>query len=116
MLGKPYVLSEESPSKGFDCSGLVYYCLRTCGVSTGRYNAAGFSNVGGWTYIGSIGELAAGDLVFFNSPTSANVNHAGIYVGGGRFVHASSSKGTVLTSSIGTNYWTTYFINGRRVF
>lgn len=116
MLGKPYVLSEESPSKGFDCSGLVYYCLRTCGVSTGRYNSTGFSNVSGWGYVGSTGELVKGDLVFFNSPSSSSVNHTGIYIGGGRFIHASSSKGTVLTSSIGTNYWTTYFVNGRRVF
>ena len=54
--------------------------------------------------------------MFFNSPSSSNVNHAGIYIGGGRFVHASSSKGQVLISSIGTNYWTTYFVNGRRVF
>lgn len=116
MLGKPYSWSDESPSKGFDCSGLVYFCLRTCGVSTSRYSASGFSNVSGWGYVGSTGELQAGDLVFFKSDSSSSVNHTGIFIGGGRFIHASSSAGKVLTSSIGTDYWTRNFINGRRVF
>ena len=116
MLGKPYSWSQENPSKGFDCSGLVYFCLRTCGVSTSRYSAAGFSNVGGWGYVGSIGELQAGDLLFFKSDSSSSVNHTGIYAGGGTFVHASSSSGCVRTSSINTDYWTRNFVNGRRVF
>ncbi len=116
MLDKPYSWGDESPSKGFDCSGLVYFCLRTCGVSTSRYSASGFSQVSGWGYVGSASELAAGDLVFFKSDSSSGVNHTGIYIGGGRFIHASSSAGRVLTSSIGTAYWTRNFINGRRVF
>ncbi|MEG1755081.1 MAG: peptidoglycan-binding protein, partial [Clostridia bacterium] len=67
MLGKPYNWSQESPSKGFDCSGLVYYSLRTCGVSTSRYSASGFSSVGGWGNIESIDGLSKGDLVFFKN-------------------------------------------------
>lgn len=116
MLGKPYAWSEESPDKGFDCSGLVYFSLRTCGVSTSRYSALGFSNVSGWGYVGSIGELVKGDLLFFKSDTSDSVNHTGIYCGGGKFVHASSSSGEVRYSSVSTDYWTRNFINGRRVF
>lgn len=116
QVDKPYSWGEESPSKGFDCSGLVYFSLRTCGVSTSRYNASGFSQVSKWSYIGSTSDLSAGDLVFFKNDSSSNVSHAGIYIGGGRFVHASSSAGRVLISSIGTAYWTRNFINGRRVF
>ncbi len=116
MLGKPYSWSEESPSKGFDCSGLVYFSLRTCGVSTSRYSAAGFSSVSKWTEITSISDLQKGDLVFFKNDTSSNVSHTGIYAGGGKFIHASSSSGKVITSSISTAYWTRNFINGRRVF
>ncbi|MEG1755082.1 MAG: hypothetical protein RR297_02985 [Clostridia bacterium] len=37
-------------------------------------------------------------------------------MGGGQFVHASSSSGKVITSRIGTSYWTRNFVNGRRVF
>ena len=116
MIGKPYAWSEESPSKGFDCSGLVYFSLRTCGVSTSRYSASGFSSVSGWGYVGSIDELQAGDLVFFKSDSSDSVNHTGIYCGGSKFVHASSSSGQVRYSSIHTDYWVRNFINGRRVF
>ena len=116
MLGKPYSWSEESPAKGFDCSGLVYFSLRTCGVSTSRYSAAGFSSVSKWGEITSIGDLQKGDLVFFKNDTSSNVSHTGIYAGGGKFIHASSSSGKVITSSISTAYWTRNFVNGRRVF
>ena len=116
MLGKPYSWSEESPSKGFDCSGLVYFCLRTCGVSTSRYSAAGFSSVSKWAEITSTGDLQKGDLVFFKNDTSDRVSHTGIYIGGGKFIHASSSSGKVITSSISTSYWTRNFVNGRRVF
>ena len=116
MLGKPYSWSEESPSRGFDCSGLVYFCLRTCGVSVSRYSASGFSSVSKWTEITSPGDLQKGDLVFFKNDTSDRVSHTGIYAGGGKFIHASSSSGKVITSSISTDYWTRNFVNGRRVF
>ena len=116
MLGKPYSWSEESPAKGFDCSGLVYFSLRTCGVSTSRYSASGFSSVSKWTEITSPSDLQKGDLVFFKNDTSSSVSHTGIYAGGGTFVHASSSAGKVITSSISTAYWTRNFVNGRRVF
>jgi cell wall-associated NlpC family hydrolase len=116
MLGIPYAWSEESPSKGFDCSGLVYFCLRTCGVSTSRYSASGFSSVSRWTEVTSISDLQRGDLVFFKNDTSTRVSHTGIFIGGGKFIHASSSSGKVITSSITTAYWTRNFVNGRRVF
>ncbi|MPM70136.1 hypothetical protein SDC9_117089 [bioreactor metagenome] len=116
MLGKPYAWSEESSSKGFDCSGLVYFSLRTCGVSTSRYSASGFSSVSKWAEITSPSDLQKGDLVFFKNDTSSSVSHTGIYAGGGSFIHASSSAGKVITSSISTAYWTRNFVNGRRVF
>ncbi len=116
MMGKPYSWSEESPSKGFDCSGLVYFCLRTCGVSTSRYSASGFSGNGSWTEITSIGDLRKGDLLFFRNDTSSRVSHTGIYIGGDHFIHASSSSGKVVRSNITTSYWTRNFVNARRVF
>lgn len=116
MLGIRYTWSQESPSKGFDCSGLVYYCLRTCGVSTSRYSASGFSGVSSWQNVSSIDDLQKGDLLFFRDDSSSRVSHTGIYIGGGQFIHASSSKGKVVKSSISTSYWTRNFVNGRRVF
>jgi cell wall-associated NlpC family hydrolase len=116
MLGYPYSWSEESPAKGFDCSGLVYFSLRTCGVSTSRYSASGFSAVSSWGNVSSISDLKKGDLLFFKNDTSSRVSHTGIYCGGGKFVHASSSAGEVVTSYISGSYWTRNFVNGRRVF
>lgn len=116
MKGVRYSWSEESPEKGFDCSGLVYYSLRTCGVSTSRYSAAGFSQVGHWTLISSNSDLRAGDLVFFRNDSSSKVSHTGICISGSSFVHASSSSGKVIISSLGTSYWTRNFVCGRRVF
>ena len=114
-LGKPYVWSEEGPNS-FDCSGLVYYCLRTCGVKVSRYNAKSFSQYDSWKNISDRDDLKKGDLVFFKSDSSSSVNHTGIYIGSNRFIHASSSAGEVITSNITTSYWTRNFVNGRRVF
>ena len=116
MLGVPYVWSAENPKKGFDCSGLVFFCLRTCGVSTSRYSAAGFSTVSRWKNITSMSDLRAGDLVFFKSDSSNAVSHTGICTSSSGFVHASSSSGKVRTSRLDDPYWVRNFVNGRRVF
>ncbi len=114
QLGKPYVWSEEGPDS-FDCSGLVYYCLRLCGVSTSRYNAIGFSQVTSWKAIGSLDDCKKGDLLFYKSDSNENVNHTGIYLGGGQFLHASSSLGKVVISET-TGYYERNFVIARRVF
>ena len=116
MIGVPYVWSAENPKKGFDCSGLVFFCLRTCGVSTSRYSAAGFSTVSRWRNIEHMSDLRAGDLVFFKSDSSNAVSHTGICTSSSGFVHASSSSGKVRTSRLDDPYWVRNFVNGRRVF
>lgn len=112
--GSTYVRGAEGPSK-FDCSGFVYYALRQAGIKTGRLNAAGFSQVSSWEKVSSVSKLKKGDLIFWRSPSSSRVSHTGIYLGGGEFIHASSSKGKVIISSF-SNYWKDNFVCGRRVF
>ncbi len=114
QLGKPYVWSEEGPDS-FDCSGLVYYSLRLAGISTGRYNAIGFSEVSSWEAVTSLSKCRRGDLLFYKSDTNPNVNHTGIYLGNGQFIHASSSKGEVMISST-TGYYERNFVIARRIF
>ena len=82
-LGVPYVWSGASPS-GFDCSGLVSYVYGRLGVSI-PHNAAQQFRFG--TPIDR-DELAPGDVVFFD-----RLRHNGIYVGDGRFVHATTPGG-----------------------
>ena len=115
QMDKPYIWSEEGPNS-FDCSGLVYFCLKTCGVHTSRYSSSGFSSVSKWKNITSISDLRPGDLVFFRSDSDAGVNHTGIYIGSNHFIHASFSAGKVVRSNITGAYWVRNFVNGRRVF
>ena len=114
QMGKPYVWSEEGPDS-FDCSGLVYYSLRLAGISVSRYNAVGFSQVSSWQPVESLSSCRRGDLLFYKSDTNPNVNHAGIYLGNGQFVHASSSAGKVIVSST-TGYYERNFVIARRLF
>ena len=111
-IGCEYVLGGRGPSV-FDCSGLVYYCLRQAGVSVSRLNAAGFSKYSRWKNISSISSLERGDLLFFKSDESDRVSHCGIYIGSNTMIDASSSSGKVVKRAL-SNYWKRNFVNARR--
>jgi cell wall-associated NlpC family hydrolase len=114
QLGKPYILGRQGP-KAFDCSGLVYYCLKQAGSSRGRYNAAGYSKVTDWKKIESMDDLEKGDLLFFwHSSAKTRVGHVGIYVGGGMMIDASTSNGKVVKRSCTTATWKRLFVHARR--
>ena len=113
MMGKPYILATSGPN-AFDCSGLTSYCYGRVGVSLYRSAAAqGYNN--GRKIKKS--ELKAGDLVFFNTDPDDNdlCDHVGIYIGGGKFIHASSAAGKVVTSYLSSGYYARVFSWGRRV-
>lgn len=114
-LGCKYVLGAEGPEK-FDCSGLVYYCLKQGGSNRRRLNAAGYSQVSDWEKITSLtsGELEKGDLLFFYNNARSKVGHVGIYIGGGEMIDASSSNGKVVRRSCLTSYWKSHFVCARR--
>ena len=84
-------------------------------MSVSRRNAYTYSNNDNWKRIDSVDGLKKGDLLFFKSDTSDKVNHAAIYIGSGKFIHASASKGEVVQSSF-SSYWYRNFVCGRRVF
>ncbi len=113
QLGKPYVLGGNGPDY-FDCSGLVYYCLKQVGVNVGRLSAAGYSGYNGWECITNYNDLRRGDLIFYHNDSGA-ITHVAVYLGNGYYIHASSSQGCVCISDFG--YWSqTHFSCGRRVF
>lgn len=109
-MGSPYVWGSTGDS-GFDCSGFVYAIYKNeLGVNIPR-SSAEQSNYGRQVERDS---LKAGDLVFFNT-TGAGVSHVGIYIGGGKFIHASSGSGKVIQSSLSEKYYAERYMNATRV-
>ncbi|MGE4277081.1 MAG: NlpC/P60 family protein [Lawsonibacter sp.] len=112
FVGYPYVYGGSSPS-GFDCSGFTKYVYSQFGYSINRTASNQLDN---GTSV-SMSELQPGDLVFFKKSGSGSkrASHAGIYIGGNRFVHASTAKVGVIISSLSDAYYTSGFVGGRRL-
>ncbi|WP_143049647.1 C40 family peptidase [Asanoa ishikariensis] len=79
QLGKPYQWGASGPG-GYDCSGLTAAAWQAAGVSL-PHNAR--AQYGAVSHV-SRGQLSPGDLVFYYG----NIQHVGMYVGGGRIIHA----------------------------
>jgi cell wall-associated NlpC family hydrolase len=90
-VGKPYRYGAAGPN-AFDCSGLVYWSFKQAGIDLPRTSRAQ-SRVGKPV---SRSQLRPGDLVFFYKP----VSHVGIYIGDGKFVHASTRRSPVKISDM----------------
>ncbi|MDI9239215.1 C40 family peptidase [Lysobacter sp. LF1] len=111
LLGTPYRWGGSDPDKGFDCSGLVGYVFRNAlGIELPRVSREMAKN---GELINDKAKLAAGDLVFFGR--RGRVDHVGIYVGEGRFVHAPSRGKDVQVSNLDTGYWSQKFMQARRL-
>lgn len=108
FLGRPYVYGASGPN-AFDCSGLTSYVFRQFGVSLPRTSSSQF----GVGMRVSRSDLQPGDLVFFN--TYSSISHVGIYIGGGEFIHASSTGKPVMISSLSEGYYNSRFAGARRV-
>lgn len=112
-LGCSYVLGNTGPNS-FDCSGLVYYCLKQAGSNRRRLTAAGYSQVTDWEKISSMSSLKKGDLIFFYNNAKSKVGHVGIVISSGMMIDASSSNGKVVRRSYTTSTWKKLFVCGRR--
>lgn len=111
FVGYNYVYGEESPSRGFDCSGLTWYVYKQFGYSLERRASLQYANNGVKI---SKDELQKGDLVFFSS-NGSGVTHVGMYIGNGQFVHASTSKVGVIISDLGSSYYTRVYWGAKRI-
>jgi hypothetical protein len=106
-LGRPYQWSGIG-QRGFDCSGLVFRVFGALGMavphsSFGQYQA-------GTAVPAAL--LGPGDLVFFHTYNSGP-SHVGIYLGAGRFIHASVTRG-VIVSSMADPYYRSRYLGARR--
>ena len=109
QLGRPYVSGGSTPSRGFDCSGLVYWACASNGISVPRISRDQAS-VGQRI---SRGSLRPGDIVVFKIPRSGY--HTGIYIGQNNFIHSPKPRARVRIESLSVNYWNRYYVTARRV-
>ena len=108
-IGVPYVWGGSTPN-GFDCSGFVQYVFRQHGISLPRTTTEQYQ-IG--TYV-TKSKLQVGDLVFLQNTYREGISHVGIYVGDGKMIHASSSKGVVI-SDLSTSYYVNHYYGARRI-
>ena len=106
--GKNVKFGGTTPS-GFDCSGYVKYVFEKQGISLPRLADEQY-NVGVEV---SRANLKAGDLVFFET-YEPGPSHSGIYIGNGKFISATSSRG-VAVADLDTGYWGERYIGAKRV-
>ena len=113
QVGKEYVLNASGPDE-FDCSGLVYYVLNECGIAVDRKDCAGYAQNADWSKIESLGDVKAGDILFFCGE-DGKIRHAGIAVSSKNMIDASSSHRKVAERGFQTRYWKEHFAFARRV-
>jgi cell wall-associated NlpC family hydrolase len=109
LVGTPYRWGGNMPESGFDCSGLIGYVYKSrAGVLTPRTVAA----LTDWGWPVPAASARTGDLVVFTQ--NGVTDHAGIYVGEGRFVHAPSKGGEVRLDALNSKYWGKQAVSYRR--
>ena len=99
LVGVRYAYGGTSPASGFDCSGFTRFVYAHFGIDLPHYSGAQF----GAGHRVARGALGPGDLVFFDG-----LGHVGIYIGGGRFIHAPHSGTRVSIDSLSGWYGARY--------
>ncbi|TLS38458.1 cell wall-binding repeat-containing protein [Pseudalkalibacillus caeni] len=107
-MGTPYVWGGTTPS-GFDCSGFIQYVYAKHGIGLPR------TTTSMWSSGSTVSNPKVGDLVFFNT-SGSGVSHAGIYLGNGQMIHASTSKGVTVSDVDSPYYWGPRYLGAKKVF
>ena len=105
LLGTPYIYGGNNPARGLDCSSLMQFIHknalgvaipRTAAQQRDRSKTIGYHN------------LQPGDMLFFK--IDRRNNHVGIYIGEGKFIHASASNRRATIASMNLPYWKKRFV------
>ncbi|HIJ87467.1 MAG TPA: peptidoglycan-binding protein [Desulfuromonadales bacterium] len=111
FVGIPYKWGGDNVVDGMDCSGFVRAVYNLCGLSIPRTSREQFT-------AGDLvtkDDLKDGDLVFFGA-SADTINHVGIYVGNGKFVHAPRRGEEIRASEVNESYFEKRFVGARRYF
>lgn len=111
FIGTPYKWGGNDVQNGVDCSGFVKAMYGKIGLSLPR-TAAEQALVG--QPINRLEDLRVGDRLYFWEKKRHKIGHTGMYIGGGRFVHASSSHKGVATDDLRTGKWLQILVAARR--
>ncbi|RAP78497.1 C40 family peptidase [Paenibacillus montanisoli] len=109
-----YDFGTRNPSRLiFDCSSFTEFVFAKVGVDL-KWGTRSQKYQGSYA---SKSSLRKGDLVFFDTIGSNNkvINHVGIYMGGGQFIHNTPSKDGLAINSLTSGYWSTHYVTARRV-
>jgi cell wall-associated NlpC family hydrolase len=109
FIGVPYLWGGASSETGFDCSGLTMTVYQLNGLNLPRHSRTQY-DAGSPI---SISQLQKGDLVFFALSGKRKVSHVGIYIGDGKFIHASSHGKKICVEYLSTPYFAKRFISGQ---
>jgi cell wall-associated NlpC family hydrolase len=98
QVGTKYVHGGETPTRGFDCSGLVRYIVAALHIAVPR--TAAKQSFAGVPVPRDTAQLLPGDLITFGRGSKGAVSHIGIYVGNGRIIHASAKAHEVIETNL----------------
>lgn len=107
--GYPYVYATAGPNS-FDCSGFTSYVYAHFGYTLNRSSKDQIKN----GVAVSKSELQPADILLF-SKNGTQVTHVGLYIGEGKFIHASTSTTGVIISDLNSTYYTTHYFAARRI-
>lgn len=113
QVGAKYRYGAVQPGKAFDCSGLVQWVMANFDVVLPRTSREQATL--GLEIPKDPSKLLPGDLLYFSS--GRVVDHIGIYVGDGKYVHAARTGKGVVEAKLPTGRWATNWWKGvRRIF
>lgn len=107
-LGTPH---RRGGRRGIDCSGLVKIVYRSV---FGMELQGSSQDLSRRAEPIAVEELREGDLVFFRTRHQSRIDHVGIFLAGGKFIHTSSSQG-VIVSGLEERYYTRTFVHAGRL-
>ena len=110
-IGLKYVWGGTSLTSGADCSGYLQSVFKKFGINLARVT---YDQINQGSKI-SFADMQVGDLIFFDTDRStAGPDHVGLYIGGGKFVHAPRPGDSVKVSNLNDGYYSSRFMGARR--